>query len=68
VIVDIDVVINSNRFVLNFDCNRVSRVAVPPESIAYVIFTSGSTGIPKAVRVSDYSCIELLCIVFFLIG
>jgi len=49
VIVDIDATINIEYRINDADLERLSKVAVTSEHIAYIIFTSGSTGIPKGV-------------------
>lgn len=51
VTLDIDGVINVDRIGVNYciDFDRLEKVPVTADSIAFVIFTSGSTGVPKAV-------------------
>jgi acyl-CoA synthetase (AMP-forming)/AMP-acid ligase II len=48
---DIEMIItNENKYRNDdVDLDRLSTVAIVPESIALVIFTSGTTGVPKAV-------------------
>jgi non-ribosomal peptide synthetase component F len=46
---DIEATVNEDVLDTSVNTDRLSNVAVTPESIAYVIFTSGSTGMPKAV-------------------
>ena len=48
-LLDIDSVLTDNDVESNVDVDRLSKVLVTSENIAYIIFTSGSTGTPKAV-------------------
>jgi arthrofactin-type cyclic lipopeptide synthetase A len=50
VTVDIDIVVEVDDLKCHIYPDRLSKVDVAAESIAYVIFTSGSTGTPKAVK------------------
>ena len=47
--VDIDASMRTEKRTNDVDLDRLSKVTVEGDSIAYVIFTSGSTGTPKAV-------------------
>ncbi|CAF1439300.1 unnamed protein product [Adineta ricciae] len=55
---NIDTTINIDKIANDDYLDRLSRVEVTSESIAYAVFTSGSTGIPKAsqVRHRNFSC------------
>jgi non-ribosomal peptide synthetase component F len=57
--VDIDAAVNVNNIVKDVGHDRLSRVRVTGDSIAYVIFTSGSTGMPKAVSLQHFFPIML---------
>jgi len=46
---NIDSILTNNSMYDDIDVDRLSRIAVSPQNIAYIIFTSGSTGSPKAV-------------------
>ena len=48
-LLDIDSVLIDKNIERDVDVDRLSRIVVTADSIAYIIFTSGSTGIPKAV-------------------
>src|SRR5690242_11876555 len=48
-LLDIDLVLTDNDMESDVDVDRLSKVVVTSENIAYIIFTSGSTGTPKAV-------------------
>ncbi|CAF3720953.1 unnamed protein product, partial [Adineta steineri] len=48
---DINSILINNDVMSNVYVDRLSRIIVTLNDIAYVIFTSGSTGIPKAVQV-----------------
>ena len=51
---DVDSVFTDNGVECGVDIDRLSRVVVTSDNIAYIIFTSGSTGIPKAVSNEGY--------------
>ncbi|CAF4343093.1 unnamed protein product, partial [Adineta steineri] len=48
---DINSILINNDVMSNVYVDRLSRIIVTLNDIAYVIFTSGSTGIPKALQV-----------------
>ncbi|CAF0911476.1 unnamed protein product [Adineta steineri] len=47
---DIDSILTNTETHSRIHVNRLSDVAVIPDSMAYIIFTSGSTGIPKPTQ------------------
>ena len=46
---DIDSILTDSSVEIGVDVDRLSKVAITTDSLAYTIFTSGSTGTPKAV-------------------
>jgi len=46
---DVDTVFIEKGIERDVDVDRLSRLLITPNNVAYIIFTSGSTGMPKAV-------------------
>ncbi|CAF1595305.1 unnamed protein product, partial [Adineta steineri] len=47
---DIHSILANNNVMSDTDFDRLSKIIVKPNDIAFIIFTSGSTGIPKAIQ------------------
>jgi non-ribosomal peptide synthetase component F len=61
VTIDLDTVLNVHYIINDVHLNRLSKISITPENIAFTIFTSGSTGVSKAVSIQHYCSMFRLC-------
>lgn len=62
--VDVESSITDDRMINNVDLNRLSKVNMTNEGIAYIIFTSDSTRISKAVSFGEVDFEHVLFLMF----
>ncbi|UJR06586.1 hypothetical protein I4U23_010870 [Adineta vaga] len=49
-LLDIDILLTDTDFSGDIESQKLSKITVSSDNIAYIIFTSGSTGVPKAIQ------------------